>query len=168
MSGTRRTFRDAAADTRGRSVTVIGSGDTAMDLARNVIVDETDAAISLATSTLQASTNTKLDTLHTDLGAILGVEITPTPAAVTLIANTAKNLLAANANRVRVTVHNPLATALYIRKATLATSPASMAAGGYDFVIPSGSQWISDPKEWAGGINAICATAGDVNVSESV
>jgi hypothetical protein len=97
-----------------------------------------------------------------------GPETTSTPVAVTLVANTAKDLLAANASRVRFSIANPLATTLYVRKATLADNPATASAGGYDFYIPSGAQYISDPKEWAGGLNGICATAGDVNVSESV
>jgi hypothetical protein len=95
-------------------------------------------------------------------------ETTVTPAAVTLVANTAKNLLAANANRIRATIYNPLATTLYVRKATLASSAATASAGGYDFTIVPFGTFISDPYEWAGGYNGICATAGDVNVSESV
>lgn len=95
-------------------------------------------------------------------------ETTNTPAAVTLVASTAKNLLAASATRLRATIINPLATTLYVRKATLAASPATVAAGGYDFIVPPGATWVSDPYEWAGGYNGICATAGDVNVSESV
>lgn len=101
-------------------------------------------------------------------GVAAGVETTNTPAAVTLVANTAKDLLAASATRIRATIHNPLATALYVRKATLAASAATASAGGYDFVIPSGGTFISDPYEWAGGYNGICATAGDVNVSQGV
>lgn len=95
-------------------------------------------------------------------------ETTSTPASVTLVASTAINLLAANAARIRATIYNPLATSLFVRKATLAGSPATVAAGGYDFVIPSGGIWISDPYEYLGGLNGICATAGAVNVSETV
>ncbi len=95
-------------------------------------------------------------------------ETTVTPAAVTLIANTAKALLAANANRIRFTIINPLATDLFVRKALLATSAATVAAGGYDIRIPPGGIYISDPGEYAGAINGICATAGDVGVSESI
>lgn len=96
-------------------------------------------------------------------------ETTSTPAAVTLVANTAKELLAAGAATIRVAIVNPLATPLYVRKALLATSAATAAAGGYDFIVPAnGGQWISDPYEYAGAFNGICATAGDVGVSRSV
>jgi len=95
-------------------------------------------------------------------------ETTNTPVAVTLVASTAKDLKAASATRIRLVIYNPLATTLFVRKATLAASPATVSAGGYDFIVPSGSTWVSDPYEWAGGYNGICATAGDVNVSESV
>lgn len=95
-------------------------------------------------------------------------ETTVTPAAVTLVALTAKDLKAASATRIRLSIYNPLATTLYVRKATFAASPATVSAGGYDFIIPPGATWVSDPYEWAGGYNGICATAGDVNVSESV
>lgn len=95
-------------------------------------------------------------------------ETTATPAAVTLVASTAKDLKAASATRIRLTIYNPLATTLFVRKATLAASAATVSAGGYDFIVPSGATWVSDPYEWAGGYNGICATAGNVNVSESV
>ena len=95
-------------------------------------------------------------------------ETTNTPVAVTLVASTAKDLKAASATRIRMTIYNPLATTLFVRKATLAASAATVSAGGYDFIVPAGNTWVSDPYEWAGGFNAICATAGDVNVSESV
>lgn len=95
-------------------------------------------------------------------------ETTATPVAVTLVALTAKDLKAASATRIRLTIYNPLATTLFVRKATLVASAATVSAGGYDFVVPPGSTWVSDPYEWAGGYNGICATAGDVNVSESV
>lgn len=95
-------------------------------------------------------------------------ETTVTPAAVTLVASTAKTLIAANTARKRVVIINPLGTPLYVRKATLAASPATAAAGGYDFAIAAGSQWTSDLNEYAGAYNVICATAGDVGVSESV
>lgn len=100
---------------------------------------------------------------------IVGVpETAVTPAAVVLVASTAKDLLAANANRIRATIFNPLATTLYIRKATLAGSAATAVAGGYDYAVPSLGTFVSDPLEYAGGYNGICATAGSVNVSESV
>lgn len=100
---------------------------------------------------------------------VFGVpETTVTPAAVVLVASTAKDLLAANANRIRAVINNPLATPLYVRKSTLAGSAATVAAGGYDFVIPSLGTFISDVLEYEGGYNGICATAGSVNVSESV
>lgn len=96
-------------------------------------------------------------------------ETTSTPAAVTLVASTAKALLAANTSRIRATIINPLATPLYVRKALLATSAATAAAGGYDIIVPAnGGSWISDPYEYAGAFNGICATAGDVGVSETV
>lgn len=95
-------------------------------------------------------------------------ETTATPVAVTLVASTAKDLKAANATRIRLTIYNPLATTMFVRKATFAASRATVSAGGYDFIVPSGATWVSDPYEWAGGYNGICATAGDVNVSESV
>ena len=95
-------------------------------------------------------------------------ETTVTPAAVTLVASTAKNLLSANPDRIRAVFVNPLATTLFVRKATLAASAATVSAGGYDFIVPSGATWVSDPYEWSGGYNGICATAGDVSVSESV
>lgn len=100
--------------------------------------------------------------------SLAGTETTNTPAAVTLVASTAKNLLAASATRIRATIYNPLATTLFVRKATLASSAATVSAGGYDFVVPPLQTWVSDPYEWAGGYNGICATAGNVNVSESV
>lgn len=101
-------------------------------------------------------------------GGTAGVETTSTPAAVTLVANTAKDLLAANASRIRFAIHNPLATDLFVRKATFAASPATVSPGGYDFVVPGGGSVFSDAYEWAGGLNGICATAGDVGVSQAV
>lgn len=101
-------------------------------------------------------------------GSLAAQETTVTPAGVTLVASTAKDLLAANSSRIRAVIYNPLATTLFVRKATLASSAATVAAGGYDFIVPSGATWVSDPYEWAGGFNGICATAGDVNVSGSV
>lgn len=95
-------------------------------------------------------------------------ETTSTPAAVILVASTAKDLLAANTDRIRATIYNPLATTLFVRKATFAGSPATVSAGGYDFVVPAGAIWISDAYEWSGAYNGICATAGSVNVSESI
>lgn len=110
--------------------------------------------------------------VHSAAGAAPGLtapkETTVTPAAVTLVASTAKALLAANAARIRATFINPLATPLYVRKALLATSAATAAAGGYDFVVGPGQQWQSEAGEYAGAYNGICATAGDVGVSESV
>lgn len=92
-------------------------------------------------------------------------EATNTPAAVALTASTSATLLAANASRIRFTIYNTLATALFCRKAA---SAATAAAGGYDFVVPPLGLWVSDVKEYAGEIRGICATAGSVNVSESV
>ena len=101
-------------------------------------------------------------------GSTNPAETTNTPVAVTLVASTAKNLLAANATRIRSTIYNPLSTTLFVRKATLAASAATVSDGGYDFIVPPGATWVSDPYEWAGGFNGICATAGNINVSESV
>lgn len=92
-------------------------------------------------------------------------ETTNAPAAVVLAASTSNTLLAANTSRIRFTIYNPLATALFCRKAA---SAATAAAGGYDFVVPPLGLWVSDAKEYAGEISGICATAGSVNVSESV
>lgn len=94
-------------------------------------------------------------------------ETTVTPAAVTLVASTANTLLAANTSRIRFTIINPLATPLYVRKAVVATA-ATAAAGGYDFVVGPGQQYQSEAGEYAGALNGICATAGNVGVSESV
>lgn len=94
-------------------------------------------------------------------------ETTITPAAVVLVASTAKTLLAANTARIRAIITNPLATALYVRKATLAGSAASTT--NFDFIVPAnGGSWLSDPYEWAGEYNGFCTTAGSVYVSESV
>jgi hypothetical protein len=100
-------------------------------------------------------------------------EATATPGTVALAASTANNLLAANANRIRATIVNPLTAPIFVRKATLAAAPATAAAGGHDFVVPAGDgttpgQYELWPYEWAGGLNGICALAGNVGVSESV
>lgn len=126
--------------------------------------------LSLGTSFEEVSSTNPLPV--TSVGAsgqpLAGAETTSTPAAVVLVASTAKDLLAANAARIRATIYNPLATTLFVRKATLAASAATVSAGGYDFIVPPLQTWVSDPYERAGGYNAICATAGSVNVSETV
>jgi hypothetical protein len=94
-----------------------------------------------------------------------GTETTNTSAAVTLTANTSATLLAANASRIRFIISNPLATTLFVRKAA---SAATASAGGYDVAVPSGGSYISDAYEYAGQIRCICATAGDVGISEAV
>lgn len=94
-----------------------------------------------------------------------GTDTTVTPAAVTLVAATSNTLLAANTARVRFRIINPLATTLYVR---LAASAATAVAGGYDIIVPSGTEYVSDPYEYLGQIRGICATAGDVGISESV
>jgi hypothetical protein len=132
------------------------------------IVTETAPATDTASSGLNGRLQRIAQRLTTLIGQVSGAETTVTPAAVTLVANTAKALLAANSNRIRVVIFNPLATTLFVRKALLATSAATVAAGHYDFVVPAGGTWVSDPKEWTGDLNGICVTAGDVNVSESV
>lgn len=93
-----------------------------------------------------------------------------TPAAVTLVAATSNTLLAANANRIRAVIINPLASPLFVR---LAASAATAAAGGYDYVVPPVSggvpgQLVLAPGEYSGQIRGICASAGDVGVSEQV
>lgn len=136
--------------------------------------------VTLATSTPNGGSPTEVGTAASPLyvasatagGTTIKPATTPettnTPAAVTLVASTAKDLLAANANRIRGTICNPLATTMFVRKATLVASAATASPGGYDFIVPPGATWVSDPYEWAGGYNGICATAGDVGVSESV
>lgn len=126
--------------------------------------------LSLGTDFVEVSAANPLPV--TSVGAagqsLAGTETTNTPAAVTLVASTAKDLLAASATRIRATIINPLATTLFVRKATFAASPATVSTGGYDFIVPPGATWVSDPYEWAGGYNGICSTAGNVNVSEAV
>lgn len=136
------------------SARIAGWFNRLVDLGNNFLAEQVAATLVDASGNLAAITAPS--------------ETTNTPGAVVLLASTAKDLLAANANRIRATIYNPLATPLFVRKATLAASAATAVAGGYDFVIAAGGSWISDPKEWAGGINGICATAGSVNVSESV
>ena len=92
-------------------------------------------------------------------------ETTVTSSAVALSANTSGTLLAANASRIRFTIYNPLATTLYVRKAA---SAATASAGGYDIAVPSLGTYFGDAYEYAGEIRGICATAGNVAVSESV
>ncbi len=121
-----------------------------------------------ATDTASSGANGRLQRIAQRLTSSIGAETTVTPTHPTLSANTATLLLAANSNRIRAIIYNPLATTLFVRKAVVGTSPATVTAGGYDFVIPSGATFISDNLEWAGQYNGICATAGDINVSESV
>ncbi|MER8387320.1 hypothetical protein NKH14_17685 [Mesorhizobium sp. M1380] len=68
MAGTAASYKDALAATRNRSVTTVGG----LDIARIIAVDETDAVVPQATSTLQTAGNTKLDMLHADLAAVEG------------------------------------------------------------------------------------------------
>lgn len=126
------------------------------------------AAVALGQAVMASSIPVVIASNQTKIPTSTGIETTATPAAVALTASTAATLLAANANRVRMVLYNPLATALFVRKATLAGSPATVSAGGYDFVIPSLGTFISDPFEYPGAYNGICATAGSVNVSETV
>ncbi|MER9130663.1 hypothetical protein [Mesorhizobium sp. M0768] len=86
MAGTAVTYKDAAAATRSRSVTTVGG----LDIARTIPVDETDTPIPQATSTLQVSANTKLDTLHADVAAVLAKIIAAPATEVTLAAVLAK------------------------------------------------------------------------------
>jgi len=125
-------------------------------------------AFTLPTGVSSDTVRAVYEAMIAGLGGGSPPETTNTPVAVTLVASTAKDLKAASATRIRMTIYNPLATTLFVRKATLAASAATVSAGGYDFIVPANATWVSDPYEWAGGYNGICATAGDVNVSESV
>lgn len=119
-----------------------------------------------ASDTAASGLNGRLQRIAQRLTTMLGADGTVTPAAVALSANTSAVLLAANANRVRFRIHNPLASDLYVR---MASSAPTAAAGGYDFVVPAnGGQYLSDPLEYSGQLRGICATAGSINVSESV
>jgi hypothetical protein len=93
------------------------------------------------------------------------VTVNSTPAAQTLVANTSKTILAANGRRTMFRIYNPLATPLFVREGDVA---ATTAAGGYDIVVPANGSYQSEPGQYKGVLRAICATAGDINVSESV
>ncbi len=146
------------------AATAGGTGTVSAKLRR--ISTQLPAAV--GQTTMAASLPVVLASNQSPVNVLAPVETTNTPAAVALSASTAATLLAANASRIRATIYNPLATLLFVRKATLAGSPATVSAGGYDFAISSGGTFISDPGEYAGAYNGICATAGSVNVSESV
>ncbi|MER8754069.1 hypothetical protein NKH69_00095 [Mesorhizobium sp. M0976] len=82
MAGTAASYKDALAATRNRSVTAVGG----LDIARTIAVDDTDAVVPQATSTLQTAGNTKLDTVHTDLAAeavLIGAVTETSPATDT-------------------------------------------------------------------------------------
>lgn len=125
--------------------------------------DVTQGAIADASSTT-GTISAKLRAIATSL-ALNGAETTVTPAKVTLSSNTSATLLVANANRIRFIVNNPLATSLYVRKGA---AVATAAADGNDVAVPAGGSYVSDAYEYAGQIRCICATAGDVGISESV
>ena len=128
----------------------------------------TAAAPSLTEGTMAAGSmdlSGNLRTIVTGTVKAAGTETTVTPAAVALSANTNATLLAANANRIRFIVSNPLATSLFVRKSASATTAS---AGGYDFAVPPGGTYISDPYEYLGQLTCLCATAGSVGISESV
>ncbi|MER8925774.1 hypothetical protein [Mesorhizobium sp. M0859] len=86
MAGTAATYKDGGGATRNRSVTTAAT----LDIARTIAVDETDAVMPVATSTLQTTANTKLDTLHTDLAAVLAKIIAAPATEVTLASILAK------------------------------------------------------------------------------
>jgi len=92
-------------------------------------------------------------------------ETTNTPSGPNLTASTDATILAANASRITFTIYNPLATPLFVRKAG---SAASATPGNYDFIVGPSGMYISRPYEWTGALHALCATAGQINVSESV
>lgn len=103
-------------------------------------------------------------------GGAGGTVTTWTPSTVTLVANVSATLKAANAAAVRRIIRNPLATPLFVR---FGAAAATTAAGGHDIVVPAVSsgvpgQFIFDPSAYKGEIRGICATAGDVGVSEGV
>ncbi|MES0168255.1 hypothetical protein NKJ87_20070 [Mesorhizobium sp. M0027] len=86
MAGTAASYKDAGGATRNRSVTTAAT----LDIARTIAVDETDAPVPQATSTLQTAANTKLDTMIADLAAILAKIIAGPATEVTSAAILAK------------------------------------------------------------------------------
>lgn len=112
--------------------------------------------------------DSQVDLLMRVIGAIESSSVTESAVAgsvANLTANVSGVLLAPNVNRVSFTIHNLSTTdALYIRYG----SAASSSAGGYKFALPANSQYISDPREWTGEIQAVIASNATVSVSESV
>ncbi|RWP31826.1 hypothetical protein [Mesorhizobium sp.] len=108
------------------------------DLARVIQVDETDAVLPLATSTLQTSGNTKLDTLHTDLAAVLAKII----AAPATEATAAAILAALSALPVRgadgivtcsTDIIRPADTTAYTINDAISDSTSAPTVGGFTF-----------------------------------
>lgn len=141
-----------------------GDASAANQVTGNAAIGATNEAAA-GTDTATSGLNGLLKRLLQRITRMFGTDTTVTPAAVALSASTSAVLLSANANRVRFIIGNPLATDLGVRKAA---SAASLTAGGYDFIVPAGTAYVSDPFEYLGELRGFCATAGSVNVSESV
>lgn len=77
---------------------------------------------------------------------------------------TSVELVAANANRIGLTVHNNSTQALYLRPGSDA---ATTSAGGYQVKIAADGYWEMDQPIWTGAIQAIWASAnGGASVTE--
>ncbi|MER8941367.1 hypothetical protein NKH82_17930 [Mesorhizobium sp. M0915] len=134
MAGTAASYKDGGGATRNRSVTTAAT----LDIARTIAVDETDAVLPLATSTLQTAANTKLDTLNTDLASILAKIIAAPATEVTLagiLAALAIVPVRGNDGIVTVSVDitRPADTTTYAINDALSDSTSAPTVGGFTF-----------------------------------
>lgn len=111
---------------------------------------------SQATAANQTSTNTKLDTLHSDA-------LPATTGAATSVAmtGTSATLIAANANRIGLIVYNPLSVALYLRFEN------ADAAAVQSVVLAAGDIYEMPRKYYSGIVKgALASGSGNVFVTE--
>ncbi|MER9665564.1 hypothetical protein [Mesorhizobium sp. M0203] len=141
MAGTAASYKDGGGATRNRSVTTVST----LDIARTIAVDETDAVVPQATSTLQTAGNTKLDTLiakdfatQTTIAAILA-KIIAAPATEATLAGilAALAIVPMRGNDGIVTcsvdITRPADTTAYAIGDALSDSTSAPTAGGFTF-----------------------------------
>lgn len=114
------------------------------------------------TDTASSGLNGRLQRIAQRLTTAMAAETTNTPEQIVVAATTSTVLTTADSGRIRFTIYNPTAAVAYCRKAASAAS-----ATAFDFVIPAGESYFSEPFEWAGEIRVYSTPGGTFNFSQS-
>lgn len=171
MAGTAASYKDGGGATRNRSVTTAAT----LDIARTIAVDEMDAVVPQATSTLQTAANTKLDTLHTDLAAVLA-KIIAAPATEATLASilAALAVLPVRGNDGIVTcsvdITRPADTTAYAVGDALSDSTSAPTVGGFTFanaVRASGKSCILSDIIITSSSSAATALQGEIYIFDT-